>query len=199
MSKTFTHLQFLAKGKRGIIHTAFFNNTKVAIKKKLPESKAVGRIKNEATWLKELNKHNIGPILVKTGKDYFAYKFVEGPFLPEYLDHCTKTQAINILKTVLEQCFKLDRLKIDKEEMHRPYKHIIIQNNKPVMIDFERTHKTDKPKNVTQFCQYLCTDIIRNKLKKLGIKYQINTVRSLAKQYKSTYKRADLVSIKKLL
>jgi len=49
---------------------------------------------------------------------------------------------------------------VNKFEMHHPTKHILIKAGKPsrktvVMIDFERCRWTEKPKNVTQFVQFL--------------------------------------------
>ena len=60
----------------------------------------------------------------------------------------------------------MDKLKINKLEFTRPVKHIFVNNSKVIIIDFERAYHTNKPKNVTQFCQFL----IRNNLMKRGIK-----------------------------
>jgi len=53
-------------------------NVKVAIKVKRKSSLAKGRIKNEAKWLKVLNKKGIGPQLLFAGKDYLVEEFVDG-------------------------------------------------------------------------------------------------------------------------
>src|SRR3989344_9324321 len=81
------------------------------------------------------------------------YEFVEGKRIGECLDK-------KIAKKVLKQCRILDKLKINKKELVNPYKHILVNKNKVVMIDFERCHKVKKGKNVTQFCEYL----MRNKI-----------------------------------
>ena len=70
---------------------------------------------------------------------------------------------------------------MNKLEMHNPHKHIIIEKKKPVMIDFERAYKTEKPKNVTQFCQFLMSKRVQEILKwKISKKELIK----LLKQYK---------------
>jgi len=74
-------------------------------------------------------------------------------------------------KEILRQCFILDKLKLNKMEMHHPLKHIII-NKKINLIDFERTYKTEKPKNVTQFLQFLKTN------------YKIRISLNLIREYK---------------
>jgi len=59
-----------------------------------------------------------------------------------------------VFSEILKQCKTLDELKINKEEMHKPLKNIIIKNNKPILIDFERCHYTLRPKNLNQFKQF---------------------------------------------
>jgi len=150
--------KYLTKGKRGRIYV----ENGIAIKKSLSE-----RVKNESHWLKILNKHNIGPKLIETKKNYFKYKFIEGEFI---LDYFKSNNSKPIIIDVLKQCRTMDKLKMNKLEMQNPYKHIIICNKKPIVIDFERAYKTKNPKNVTQFCQFLMSrkvcDITKYKVNK---------------------------------
>jgi predicted Ser/Thr protein kinase len=61
-----------------------------------------------------------------------------------------------VIINILNQCYQLDQLKVNKEEMHNPWKHIIVtKKNKPVLLDFERCYETKKPHNLTQFCTFL--------------------------------------------
>ena len=39
-----------------------------------------------------------------------------------------------IIKNVFTQCFRMDKIKTNKEEMHHPYKHIIIENKTKNLI-----------------------------------------------------------------
>lgn len=150
--------KYLTKGKRGKIYV----EKGIAMKKSLPH-----RVKNESSWIKILNKYKIGPKLVEVKRNYFKYKFIEGEFI---LDYFKLNNPKPIIIDVLKQCRVMDKLKVNKLEMHNPYKHIIIKNKKPVMIDFERAYITEKPKNVTQFCQFIMSrrvyDIIKYKINK---------------------------------
>jgi len=67
--------------------------------------------------------------------------------------------------------------------MHNPYKHIIIENKKPFLIDFERAYETQNPKNVTQFCQFLMSNAVEE-----VIKYKIDKKEliKILKQYKKS-------------
>ena len=91
-----------------------------------------------------------------------------------------------MIKKVLLQCHELDRIGVDKEEMHRPFKHILVKNDKPVLIDFERAHMTKKPKNVTQFIQYLISSRLTNILKKKGAAVNRAKAIKAAKEYRKT-------------
>ncbi len=180
--------KYLARGKRGIVYVGKLARKKVAVKVKRKDSEAIGRTQNEAKWLKLLNKHKIGPQLLFAGSNFICYKFVEGDFIADYIEKSSKTKIIKVLKDVFGQCRKLDKLWADKEEMHRPVKHVIIKT-KPVLIDFERTRHTNKPKNVTQFCQFLISANFNALLKKKGIKINRKKMIELAKQYKKDYSK----------
>lgn len=139
------NLEFLAKGKRSDVYIGKLNGKKVAVK-------ASKRAEIESKWLEKLNKYKIGPKLIKAEKDCIIYEFVEGKRIGECLGN---KNIKKVIKKVFEQCRILDKLKIDKKEMVNPYKHILVDKNKVVMIDFERCHKVKTPKNVTQFGEYL--------------------------------------------
>ena len=143
----------IAKGTRGIIYTGQLKGKKIAIKIKKPISKVIDTITKEAKWLSLLNKHKIGPKLIFCDDEIIVYKFTDGPVIKEYLQKCNKLQRKKILTELLKQCALMDKLGINKEEMHHPTKNIIVLKGKPVLIDFERAHKSIKPQNVTQFVQ----------------------------------------------
>ena len=186
------HIQFLAHGKRGVVYTAQYKNKKVAIKIKRKESAAQNRLQNEARWLNILNKHHIGPRLLFAGKDFIVYEFVRGIFFPAYTESHTPEKIKKVITDVFNQCFTLDKLGITKEEMHHPHKHIII-GSKATLIDFERTHKSAKPKNVTQFVQYLCN--CESQLIAAHLYFNPLTLRRRAQSYKKYPDEAHLQEI----
>jgi len=189
-------IKYFTKGHRGILFSGNFKHKKVMIKAKLPQSKAIGRIENEAKWLKILNKKNIGPRLLFSKKDYFTCQFIEGDFIIEYLKKSNKEKIKKTIKDIFNQLFILDKLKVNKEEMHRPVKHIIInKKNKPSLLDFERCHIALRPKNVTQFCQFLISGNIPKILKEKGIKINKNKIMKLAADYKKNISKEKLEKI----
>ena len=167
---TFKKLRFLGRGKRSEVYVFKKNNKLYCIKFKRKDSKAVGRLENEAKFLILLNKYKIGPKLIAYGSDFIVYEFVNGNFFIDYLQR--SKNPLKIIKQIFAQCFIMDKLGINKEEMHRPLKHIIVFRNFVKMIDFERCHYSDKVHNVTQFFQFLYSR--KEELQKKGINLKIN-------------------------
>jgi release factor glutamine methyltransferase len=149
------NVYYLTKGHRGIIFTGIDGGgRKIAVKSELSTSEAIGRIENEIMILKKINKYGIGPKILFHGEKYFAYEFIEGERIIDFIKANSKDKIIEVVLKVVDQLIILDKLGISKEEMHHPVKHILV-GKEVVMIDFERAHHTQKPQNITQFCQFL--------------------------------------------
>ncbi len=192
--KGLKNIKKFARGHRGLLYKANLKKKEIVIKTKKPESEAKGRIANETKWIKILNKHKIGPKLIFSGKGYFAYEFVKGDFILDFIEKNNKEDIIKTIKNVFNQLYIMDKLKVDKEEMHHPLKHVII-DKKPVLIDFERCKITEKPKNVTQFCQFITSSLTCPLLKSKEIKINKKNMIELAKKYKKDMSEKNLNQI----
>lgn len=144
--------ELFARGKRGII----YRDRNICIKEKNPES-AVDTLENEAEFLKLLNKKNIGPKFISYADGQLRREFIDGEHLGKFLAaEKDRKKILSVFQQVLLQCREMDLLGINKTELTNPYKDIIVdEKNQAVLIDFERCKKTEKPKNVTQFLQYI--------------------------------------------
>ena len=178
-------MEYLAKGKRGIVYLDKRKGKKVVVKMQRQDI-TIHTLENEAHWLKILNKHNIGPKIIDFSNGKLTMEYVEGKPLQEWYKKASKDEKKKVIKSVLSQCRTMDILQVNKLEMHNPVKHILIRKAKPVMIDFERCKKTPTPKNVTQFCQFLL---------KLGMPMDLE-LENLLKIYK---KSQDDASFKKII
>ncbi len=196
--KGLKNIKKFARGHRGLLYKANLKKKKIVIKTKNPKSEAKGRIANEVKWIKILNKHNIGPKLLFSGMGYFAYEFIKGDFILDFIEKNKKQEGIKTIKNIFNQLYIMDKLKFDKEEMHHPLKHIII-DKKPVLIDFERCKITKKPKNITQFCQFLMSKNTKALLKQKGIKLNNDKIIKLAKTYKKEQTKENLNKILSIL
>ncbi len=182
--KGISNARLFARGKRGIIIKADYKKKSVAVKIKKLESQARGTIENEISFLKILNKYDIGPRLITYEKDFLMYKFVEGDFIFNFVKANSKKEILIVLKKIFSQLYKMDKRGINKFEMHHPLKHIIIDKNRPVLIDFERARNTIDPKNVTQFCDFIIGDDMVRLLKEKKIIIKKEAMINRAKQYK---------------
>ena len=175
----------IAKGKRGTVYKVFF----IAVKIKNKERKALGNIEREGKWLRLLNKHGIGKKVYFTGRNFIVYRIIFGKPVLEYFKDAPRREKLRIVMEVFRQCWILDRLRINKFEMHHPFKHILI-GKKIVMIDFERCSYSEKPKNVTQFAQ---------SLNRLGVDIDNDKMVKALKKYKENYNENSFKEILKLV
>jgi O-6-methylguanine DNA methyltransferase len=188
---------FLAKGHRGLVYAGRYKRKDVALKLKNPKSMAHGRMANEANWLYLLNQFGIGPKKYLSSANGIVMEFIDGVPLQEWLAHKpTVSRVKRVINELLEQCFVMDLLGVAKEEMHHPYKHVLVRNNIPVLIDFERCHHSRKPKNVTQCCQYFSRGL-RKQLREYSISPK-NLLFAM-KQYKKNISLDKFNQIKKSL
>ncbi len=189
--------EFFAKGKRGIVYKAVLDGKVVVLKTRNPCSKAINTVASEAESNKALNKIGVGPefYYYDKEKDFLVREFVEGIHFNKWVGNASKQQLLGVLLEVLVQCRKMDLLGINKYEMTNPYKDIIIRDDEPVLIDFERCRYTEKPKNVTQFCQFLS----KGKMKELLSKHNVSldALNDLANDYKNGYDEKEFGKIKK--
>ncbi len=193
------NVNLFEKGNRGLIYKGSYKGKTVAVKAKRKESAAVATIENEINWLKKLNKEGIGPKLLLTGKGWFSYEFVDGTFITDFIGGCNDRKAVSgVIEQMLQQCRRLDVLKVNKEEMLRPQKHVLIgKSGKITMLDFERCRKTQKPKNVTQLCQFLAGNCANSVLKQKGIAIDKEKLLAAAQQYKHCQNEENFKRIRK--
>ena len=188
----------LAKGHRGVIYAGKYAGRKVAVKIQRPDI-SIKSLQNEINCLKKINKYGIGPKLLFYSNDYFVYEFAEGVFIGNFIEkEKSKAKIMKVLRNVMLQCRKLDKLHLNKEEMQNPYKHVIV-GKKITLIDFERCKYSEEPKNVTQFCQYLTSGKISFLLNKKRIKIDKGRVIGLAREYKKSFSEKSFKEILKIM
>jgi len=172
-----------ASGKRGVVYTGKYKGKNVAVKIKNPSSGAAARIQIEAHILAALNKRGIGPKVFEAEDDFIIMEYVKGILILDYFEASTKAQIKAVVKKILLQLYTLDELKINKDEMHHPVKHIIVRRGTPVLIDFERAKYSPKAHNVTQFCQFMTNRNVGEIIEKKGINISKKDMMALAKEY----------------
>lgn len=182
--------EFLDRGKRGLAYTGYYQGGKVLVKEHNPKSDA-NTIANEATMLQKLNGVGIGPKFIAYESNQLIREFIDGERIEDFLSSATVGEAKQVLRELLLQCKQMDDSGINKFEMNHPYKHVLIsrrsltgccQGLRVTMIDFERCKFTEKPKNVTQACQYIAR--LQPLLASIGLMLDTEKIKELGMQYK---------------
>jgi putative serine/threonine protein kinase len=197
-------MEFLAKGKRGIVYID--RESRTVTKTINPKSTAQNRLAIEADFLKKLNEQCIGPKFIAYENGTLTMEFIDGDRILDYLrnNSTTKKDTIIIIKKIFDQAHQLDILGINKLEMTNPYKHIIIRKKpgkkdrtliEAVMIDFERCRYSKKPKNVTQFVQFLVSANVERILQSKRIFLDKEKILAKARGYKKELNRANYQQI----
>ncbi len=174
-------MELFAKGKRGkvyLVSGSVFGLKQDVVVKKFDR---VDRALNEAEFLTLLNKYGIGPKLFLYGDDFIVMEFCSGIAVKDY---DFKGDEKEVVTNVLLQCYIMDLLKVNKLEMHKPVKHVII-GKKVWLIDFERCYYADKRKNVTQFAEFCARLFGIDRKGLLG----------LVREYKKSYGWDEFVNI----
>jgi len=179
-------MDYLSKGKRGMVYLLEEGGKTLVVKKKREGSTALRALENEAYWLPLMNRHKIGPRFHRFDDGGLVMEYVEGPPFVEWRVGRSLSEQKKMIRKIFQQCRTMDRLHVNKLEMTHQVKHILIRRGEPVMIDFERCKRTLTPKNVTQFCQFLLT---------LGYKVDREKLRDLLQWYKKDYAEGTFAGI----
>ena len=173
--------RFLARGHKGVVYVAEGAAGRVAIKVCRD-----GGARREERWLRRCSDLDIGASLVFAGDECVVIEYVEGPSIGEALAGAVPRGVLfKALRDLLGQCAWLDQHGIDKREMNRCQKHVIIsREGKSTLLDFERCQESAKPCNVTGLAQYLTQAWAVGKLRAAGAAVDIDAVRAACKAHK---------------
>jgi len=151
-------ISILGKGYVGIVVLGKIGRKKVAVKIRRNDSPRKN-LKREAELLKITNQSNVGPKLVGFSKNFLVMEYLEGEKIGDWVASLKKrgssSQLKTIIKKILEDCYKLDRIGLDHGELSHIVKHVII-GNKTTIIDFESSSMDRRVSNVTSATQALC-------------------------------------------
>jgi putative serine/threonine protein kinase len=191
-------ITYLAKGKRGIASTAKLGTKTVLVKERNPAA-SVDTIAHEARILRVVNAHGIGPQLIRREPARLVREYVKGEQIAPWTRNATPRAIRAMLARLLDQCRTLDTIHIDKQEMTRPYKHVLITRNVPTQIDFDRARESPRPRNVTQLCQFLTAGRYAHLLAQRGIQIDKERLLAAAKTYKNSYANKDYDRIRAII
>ena len=151
-------ISILGKGYVGIVVLGKIGRKKVAVKIRRNDSPRKN-LKKEAELLKIINEYKIGPKLVTFSKNFLVMEYLDGEKIGDWVVDLKKkggsSRLKTIIKKILEDCYRLDRIGLDHGELSNLSKHVII-GKRITIIDFESSSMNRKVSNVTSATQALC-------------------------------------------
>ena len=142
---TIGKLEILGKGYVGIVVLAKLGNKQVALKIRRLDSQR-NEMKTEAKLLKMVNSVNVGPKLFDYSKNFVVMEFLDGEKIGNWIESLgergSSKKLKSTIKSVLEDCFKLDQIGFDHGELSSISKHVIVGDKKSTIIDFESSSVT---------------------------------------------------------
>ena len=157
--KNVANMPVLGKGCVGIVTVAHTKEGERALKIRRMDADRNG-MQHEAEMLKKANTVEVGPKLLGASENFLLMEFIKGLLLLQWVSMLkgrgTKSRIQKVLRDVLEQCWRLDKIGLDHGELSKAPKHIIIdEEDKAHIVDFETASINRRVSNVTSICQYL--------------------------------------------
>lgn len=98
----------------------------------------------------------VGPKLLGHTSNFILMEFAKGQSIIDWAQgDLQKKQAAAVAKTILEQCFALDRAGLDHGELAHLDRHIIVDGTSATIIDFESASTVRRLSNVSSAGQSL--------------------------------------------
>lgn len=205
VAKHLNDLKFFARGKRGVLFAATLLGSGAQVVVKFAGDPSVSTsstaagcwVETEARWIRIMNRIGVGARLEAFGTGWLICERLAGFNIVEFLSsHATRSSARWVLREILCQCFAIDMMGINKEEMTHPTRHIIVHalpcpsssarwRWKCTFIDFEKCSYSAKPKNITQICQFITSPRMTALFLKHGVLWDLQQVRQHTKCYKT--------------
>jgi len=151
-------LNILGKGHVSIVVVAYANGKRCALKIRRTDADRLD-MSHEVEALRAVNAVGIGPTAYGSSKNFILMELIEGVYFPEWLVSVKgkgrKKRVQRVLRMIIEECWKLDKAEIDHGELSRASRHVIVEGDRPRIIDFESASTARRRKNVTSICQFL--------------------------------------------
>lgn len=121
----------------------------------------------EAQILHLANVAGVGPRLYTYSNDVVAYRYVDGVSITQWWKNAKPREKAALITELLSQAYALDRAGISHNELARLERHVLVDERRPVIIDFESA-SLGGGRNVTQ---------VVNGLARLGLKPPVDALR----------------------
>jgi putative serine/threonine protein kinase len=150
-STTINGSRVVGKGQVGLVFRAKIGSKTCALKIRRLDADRKS-MDDEVRFHKIANDAGVGPSLEGHTKNLIAMEFINGQSIVDWVEGTAKGRLRKMARSVLEQCYSLDRAGLDHGELSRLNRHVIV-SDRPYIIDFESASTTRKTSNVTAAAQ----------------------------------------------
>jgi putative serine/threonine protein kinase len=202
---TIGSLQILGKGYVGVVVLAKKKNDIVALKIRRLDSQR-SEMQSEAKLLKLANTVNVGPKLYDVSKNFLIMEYLEGEKIENWVHSLKGTGSSkklkSVVRTILEDCYRLDQIGFDHGELSSISKHVIVGKSRSTLIDFESSSVNRRVSNVTSVTQaiFIGSGIAKKvqRIYKIPVKQKIIDVLRIYKQEQTRRSFEDVLKTLKL-
>ena len=145
----------LGKGSIGLVTLVKYRKRYFALKIRRTDANRFNMY-DEVVYQSAANSIGIGPFLIDFSENLILMEFVRGLNIGDWcgLKRTTNDRIQQCTASILQQCFLLDRHKLDHGQLNRLDRHIIVSNDgKPTILDFETSSTSRRASNVTSVSQ----------------------------------------------
>jgi putative serine/threonine protein kinase len=175
------------KGCVGVVLRARTLKGVVALKIRRVDADRVS-MEREASFHRMANGAGVGPLYLGHTENLMMMEFIGGQSIIDWVVSSTKDHFRRVARSILDQCFSLDKIGLDHGELSRLGRHVIVSGGGDAcIIDFESASTSRRTSNVTSAVQSLVLyGSVAARAKKIHA--QIDTERTIAllRKYKET-------------
>lgn len=154
-STILNNVAVLGKGYVGIVVLARQGRKDVALKIRRMDSSRE-EMQSEARLLRLANEVDVGPRVIESSKNFIVMEYLEGKKIIDWVKGLhgkgSAAKLRSTVRQVLEDCYSLDKIRLDHGELSYLHKHVIV-GRLPCIIDFESASVNRRTSNVTSATQ----------------------------------------------
>lgn len=151
-------VRLIAKGHSSFVFLVKRGNKRFALKLERSDSTRKEMLEKEVSNLRRANKLGIGPKLYKYDKKrrVILMEHIAGKTFSEWLfEKRKRNELIQFLAELFKQANALDKAGLDHGQLAGRGANILVRNNLPVIIDFEKASQRRKAHNFSKLLAYL--------------------------------------------
>lgn len=148
--------QILGMGYSGIVVLAHRHNSDIALKLRRLDAPAP-TFCHEAHCLELANQIGVGPQLITWSRNALVMEYIPGDVFFQWVQTGTiqRDKLRMVLRSLLEQSFRLDQIGLDHGGLRCIASHAIVSGDQVTLIDFSNSSLHRRPANLTSLAQGL--------------------------------------------